>query len=96
MSTPRIERWTPKELKDSVYLHLRPKTSYYGVLEGMTVVKAVKSTDALVEPGDFIVKVEVAVPAAFFIEAMPSARILLESGHVVPVMVEQLEEEDES
>ena len=89
MSEIKISNYTPKTLTDTVYLHLRPKTSYYGVLEGMTVVKTVKSTDAEVAPGDFIVKLEVSVPAEFFIEAMPSARITLDSGQIVPVVFEQ-------
>jgi len=95
MSTPKIGTYTPKQLKDTVYLHLRPKASWNGTLEGMTVVKAVKSTDAEVRPGDFIVKLEVTVPAEFFVEAMPSARITLDSGQVVPVTFEQ-QPEDES
>ncbi|MFL2002162.1 hypothetical protein [Microbacterium sp. A1-JK] len=95
MSTPKIGSYTPKELKDTVYLHLRPKTARWNnVLEGMTVVKAAKSTDAAVEPGDFIVKLEVTVPAEFFIEAMPSARIELSSGQIVPVLFEQQAEDE--
>ena len=94
MSAPKIGSYTPKELKDTVYLHLRPKASWNGTLEGMTVIKAAKSTDATVAPGDFIVKLEVTVPAAFFIEAMPSARITLDSGQIVPVEFEQQSEDD--
>lgn len=96
MTTPRIGSYTPTKLKDTVYLHLRPKLSYTGVIEGMTVVKAAKSTDAAVQPNDFIVKIEVAVPAKFFIDAMPSARIELESGEVVPIVTLQQQAEDES
>lgn len=96
MSNPKITNWTPRELEDTVYLHLRPKVAAWSnVLEGMTVVKMAKSTDAAVEPGTFIVKLEVRVPAEFFVEAMPSARITLDSGQVVPVMVEQQAEEEE-
>ena len=89
MSEIKIGSFTPKTLTDTVYLHLRPKSSYYGTLEGMTVVKTVKSTDGEVAPGDFIVKLEVSVPAEFFIEAMPSARITLDSGQIVPVTFAQ-------
>lgn len=96
MTAPKIGPITPSTLTDTVYLHLRPKVSYYGTIEGMTVVKAAKSTDAQVEPNDFIVKVEVAVPATFFVEAMPSARIELQSGQVVPIVTLEQQAEDES
>lgn len=96
MTTPKIGAITPKTLTDTVYLHLRPKLSWGGSIEGMTVVKAAKSTDALVEPNDFIVKIEVAVPATFFVEAMPSARIELQSGQVVPIVTLEQQSEDES
>ena len=93
--TIRIESWTPKMLKETVYLHLRPKTQAWdSVLDGLTVVKMAKSVDAAVEPGDYIVKLEVSVPATFFIDSMPSARIELEPGKVVPLVFEQTEEGD--
>lgn len=89
-----ISKQTPEILKDTVYLHLRPKAMWPGstVLGDMTVIKAAKSVDAAVEPGDFIVKLEVSVPAQFFIDSMPSARIELEPGKVIPLMFEQTEE----
>lgn len=92
----KVTKNTPDVLTEDVYLHLRPKALYAwgNDVGGLTVVKIAKSTDALVEPGDFIVKVAVSVPGSFFADAMPSARIELEPGMVVPVMVEQIEEQD--
>lgn len=91
----KITKQTPEVLTEDVYLHLRPKAlhAWGNDLGGLTVVKLAKSTDALVDPGDFIVKVTVSAPSSFFADAMPSARIELEPGMVVPVMVEQIEEE---
>jgi hypothetical protein len=94
MPTPNIGKYTPKTLTNTVYLHLRPKSNWRSELEGMSVVKMAKSVDALVDPGDYIVKLEVSVPATFFVDAMPSARIELSPGQVVPVTFTQTEEEE--
>lgn len=93
---PKVDNQTPKVLEETIYLHVRPTMSSwsYGI-RGLQVVKMAKSTDAAVAPGDYIVKLEVAVPASFFNDAMPSARIELEPGKVVPFMIEQ-DEPDES
>ena len=95
MSTPKIGNYTPEVLTDKVYLHLRPTTGYNNVLDGMRVVKLAKSVDAQVEPGDYIVKLDVSVPREFFDQAMPSARITLEPGQVVAVSFDQVDEDAE-
>jgi hypothetical protein len=93
MATPRITSNTPEVLTDTVYLHLRPTTyTWNNSLTGVRVVKLAKSVDAQVEPGDYIVKLDVSVPREFFDQAMPSARITLEPGHVVAVSFDQVEE----
>jgi len=93
MPAPKITSMTPDVLTDTVYLHLRP-TSYAwnNALTGVRVVKLAKSVDAQVEPGDYIVKLDVSVPREFFDQAMPSARITLEPGQVVAVSFDQVEE----
>lgn len=85
---------TPMVLQETIYLHLKPTVNpWNNVLEGVVVRKMAKSLDAAVEPGDYIVKLHVEVPPEFFIDSMPSARIEIEPGKIVPVMVEQVEED---
>lgn len=94
---PKVDTYTPKVLEEEIYLHLRPTmSSYSSGIRGVQVVKLVKTQDARVAPGDYIVKLTVSVPSSFFDEAMPSARVELEPGQVVPVMVVPDEPEPES
>lgn len=84
---PRVNQFTPKQMTDTVYLHLRPEVSGYSdLVRGFNVIKMAKSTTAAVEPGDYIVKVDVVIDREFFVDAMPSARVELESGAVVPLV----------
>lgn len=93
MSAPKIGPGTPEVLHETVYLHIKPTTpSWSNQIDGLNVRKMAKSIDAAVEPGDYIVRLEVSVAKSFFAEAMPSARIEVEPGKVVAVMVEQGEE----
>lgn len=98
MTDYRITVATPETLTETVYLHLHPEPTFRGgtILGGMVISKMTKSTDAQVAPGDYVVKLEVAVPATFFAEAMPSARIELEPGKVVPLVFTQVDEDEET
>lgn len=96
MSAPKVGPITPKVLTETVYLHLKPTTPQWNnTIDGVSVRKIAKSVDASVEPGDYIVRLEVSVPSTFFAEAMPSARIEVEPGKVVAVMVEQADEPED-
>lgn len=89
MSTKKfVDQYTPEVLKETVYLHVTATTGgYSNRIQGVSVRKLAKSLDAAVTPGDYIVKLDIAVPKQFFEDAMPSARITLESGQVVPIDV---------
>lgn len=87
MSSLKVTNNTPDVMTDVVYLHLQPRNGGWGEsIREVQVVKTAKSLDAAVEPHTFIVKVEVAVPKRLFAEAIPSARIEIQPGDVVPVV----------
>lgn len=77
-----VDQYTPEILSDTIYLHVKPKALYSGgsAIRSVVVTKAVKSLDAQVEPGVYIVKLKVQFPKRFFQDAMPAAVVQFEPG----------------
>lgn len=94
MSKLEVAAYTPEVMTDTVYLHIEPR-GWYGTIREVAVTKMAKSRDAKVAPRAFVVKVEIAVPKSLFADAVPSARIEIEPGNIVPI-VTLLNAEDES
>lgn len=77
----------PRE--QTVYLHLRP-----GVyLRELTVAKMAKSLDAVVEPGDVVVKARISVPGDFFKRVMPTVDVTFSPEDVIPAPTINAEQE---
>lgn len=85
MSKLEVSSYTPQVMTDTVYLHVQPR-GWNGVIRSAVVTKMTKTLDAEVEPRTFIVKVEVVVPKRLFSEAVPTARIEIQPGDIVPVV----------
>ena len=72
--------YTPPPRTEQVFLHLRPGR-YLGDLN---VAKMVKTEDALVEPGDVVVKLLVTVSPDFFKTVRPEAQVEFTPEHAFP------------
>lgn len=85
MSKLEVGRLTPETMTDTVYLHIEPRGSY-GHIREVAVTKMAKSRDVALAPRAYVVKVEIVVPSKVFADALPSARIELTPGDIVPIV----------
>lgn len=95
MSKLEVSSFTPETMTDTVYLHIEPR-GWGSTIREVAVTKMAKSRDAAVAPRAYVVKVEIVVPKALFADALPSARIELQAGDVVPIITLLDRDENES